>query len=458
MITESRRPKQKINKLKIITAISLFLAGTLILRLMYLQIFRGNYYQTLAAKEHMGYTELTPRRGEIFIQDYHSKETFKIATNSTLDTIYADPTLIKNPKYVATTLLDLLFNIQDEKAKDKARIEAEQKKLDPSLSQEEKDKLLKPFTDEELKQNFYTDLLEKLSAHTRQKILITSDLDSQTAEQITNENLSGIEVLNTSLIAYPPQINDISDTADILAKNLNVPADNLASILRGKNRYVILLKKTSPEISEKIKNIKSKDKDGMWNGIGLQAEYYRYYPEKTLASKVTGYLNTQGIGQYGIEEKFDTLLKGQKGVFKMQKDSMGRQITVGDSVIKPAVDGDDIILTIDRSIQMEAERLVKQGVKDYKADSGQIIVMEPSTGKILAMADYPDFDPNSYGDIYGKEAINLTEDEIKNLVPIEGKGSSFWLYLDKNTGRRIQIFKEVYPNNTVVYKKYSNII
>lgn len=458
MIGPSHRPREKFNRLKLITFVSLFVMAILVLRLMYLQIIRGSYYQTIAAREHSGYTELDPRRGEIFLQDYHSKETFKIATNTTLDTVYADPTLIKNPQVVASKMTDILFDINEARKNDKTRIEGETLKLDPNLKPEEKEKLLKPLTDEELRQNFYTDLLEKISARTRQKIIITTDVDQKATDAILKENLPGIEISNGVLIAYPLQLDDIAETAQLLALHLNSPGDQLASILKGKNRYVILKKKVSPEISEKIKALKKNDKTSEFGGIGLQSEYYRYYPEGKLASNVIGYLDTQDIGQYGIEEKFDTLLSGKKGVFKTQKDSMGRQITVGDSVIKPAVDGDDIVLTIDRSIQMTAENLVERGVKDYNADNGEIIVMEPSTGRILAMARYPTFNPNKYGDAFKKEIINLNENEIKNLVPIEGQKNTFWLYLDRETGNRIQIFKEDYPNNVTVYKKYANIV
>jgi len=208
----------------------------------------------------------------------------------------------------------------------------------------------------------------------------------------------------------------------------------------------------------KIKELKKNDKNKDYNGVGLQPEYYRYYPENTLASSVTGFLDTRNLGEYGIEEKFDTLLRGEKGVFKTQKDSMGRQITVGESVIQPAVDGDDIVLTIDRSIQMEAEKLVRQGVKNYNADAGEIIVMEPSTGKVLAMAQFPTFDPNKYGDAFKKEPLSLSTDEIKSLIPIEGAENSFWLYIDREKGNRIQVFKETYPNNLVVYTRFANLV
>ncbi|HBB03134.1 MAG: stage V sporulation protein D, stage V sporulation protein D (sporulation-specific penicillin-binding protein) [Candidatus Peregrinibacteria bacterium GW2011_GWF2_38_29] len=458
MIVEHRRPKHNFDRNKFIMALSIFVAFTLIVRLFYLQVLEGNYYQTLAAKEHSGYTELPARRGEIMLQDYHSKETFKVATNMTLDTIYADPTLIKNPDIVAKTLSDLLFDKDIARQSETKRIEEESKKLDPNITFEEKQKLLTPKTDDELKQNYYNETLEKISTKTRQKIIITQSLDNKTTEAISLESLPGIEINNNVLIAYPTQISDIAHVAEILAKHLATSEDDLLQILKGKNRYVILKKKIGPEISMKIKELKKNDKNKDYNGVGLQPEYYRYYPENTLASSVTGFLDTRNLGEYGIEEKFDTLLRGEKGVFKTQKDSMGRQITVGESVIQPAVDGDDIVLTIDRSIQMEAEKLVRQGVKNYNADAGEIIVMEPSTGKVLAMAQFPTFDPNKYGDAFKKEPLNLNTDEIKNLIPIEGAENSFWLYIDREKGNRIQVFKETYPNNEVIYTRFANLV
>ena len=124
-----------------------------------------------------------------------------------------------------------------------------------------------------------------------------------------------------------------------------------------------------------------------------------------------GYVNSAGDGQYGMEGTFNDILKGQDGIFTSQIDANGNQITVGDSVIEGAIDGANITLTIDRAVQLEVEKLLAEGVKNYQADSGQAIVMDPKTGEIIAMAQAPTFDPNVYGEVFEKYVISLSEDQ-----------------------------------------------
>lgn len=456
-----RRPKIPVNRNKVILIIYYLIGAIIVSRLFYLQIIKGNYYRAVAAKEHSGYTELPARRGEIFIKDYHSGDLFRIATNTTLDLFYGDPTLIKNPQAVVDTFSPLLFDQKEEEEKDRIRIEERSKKLNPDLSDEEKKKLLMPQTTEELQQAFKLEMLQKITSVRRPQILLTTDLEEKEVEKISQEGLAGIEAKDGALWIFPPQIGDIEYTAEKLGKLIDMPVSQIIKIIGAKNRYVILKKKIAPEISGKIKEILKKE--NKFGGMGLQEEYYRFYPEKTLAANTIGYVNTVGNGLYGIENKFNIQLKGKNGIFQTQKDSVGRQITVGQSVIQPAVDGDDIVLTIDRSIQMETDRLIEQGVKNTRSNSGQIIIMEVKTGKILAMSHFPSFDPNNYSTVFEKEVINLTTEEIARLQPTDEKTGQYYLILNKETGERILIFKEgkiTGPDEkrTAIYKKYKNLV
>lgn len=445
----------------------------IILKLFYLQIIKWNYYKEIVQTEQQGYTLLPSRRGEILIEDYHSNETYKLATNTTLNMIYADPTLINDPTTVGTTLAPLLFDLDVEKELDLKRIEDETKALeeitDPLLKQEATSKI-KLKTDEELMTSFQEKLIATLSAKTRDVILITEGLDAQTSDEIKALGLSGIEVSDSgNLFAYPAKITDNSGTAKALAGIFNTDEKVMKSTLLGKNRYVILKRKLEPDISKQIAAILEKDREDYLDesgkeidaplkylGIRMKEEYFRFYPEGSLGAQVLGYVNSAGDGQYGMEGTFNDILKGQDGIFTSQIDANGNQITVGDSVIEDAIDGANITLTIDRAVQLEVEKLLEAGVKNYQADSGQAIVMNPKTGEIIAMAQAPTFDPNIYGDVFDKYVISLNEDQKKNLYTVgEGDDIKYWLYIQKDPQVRIELFQD--KDNPEVYYAYKNI-
>lgn len=132
------------------------------------------------------------------------------------------------------------------------------------------------------------------------------------------------------------------------------------------------------------------------DGIYLRTEEYRYFPEDNLASSVLGFVNRDKTGQYGIEGYFNKELSGVSGVALVEKSSLGSQIAIGDRKIINPEPGVSVVLTIDRAIQYYVEKKLKEAVEIHKASGGNVIIMEPSTGKIIAMANYPDYNPNFY--------------------------------------------------------------
>lgn len=448
-------------KIAILRAIVILVLAIIGIRLFYLQILRHDFYQQVAAKEHYGYTELPARRGEIFIKDYASGEDVRVATNITLDTLFADPTLIENKKMVADRIVPLIYDPEDEREKDNLRVETEHKRA----KSEEEIAAIRAYTDEELYTNYYNKILQDISAEIRPIILLSDTMEEGVLELIEKEALPGVEVKEGNLYAYPGQIFDRDRVASILSKYIDISPTRLEQILVGKNRYVVLSKKVRPEIANEISQIIEEDTTKNFFGLGLTEEYYRFYPEAELAANVLGYVTASGIGSYGIESKFNTKLQGKKGVFQTQRDGSiyGRQITVGDSVIEPAVDGDDVVLTIDRSMQMTIEKMLEKATKDFRADSGQVIVMDPNTGKIMALAHYPTFDPNIYSSALDTVEINLTPEEVDQLVPIEAEEDSFWFYRNVLAHDRYKVMREKLEGENgedlgYIYKRFKNWI
>ena len=439
--------RKKPNRLTIVVGFLFFVTAVVGIRLFQLQVISHGYYKEVAQTAHQGYTELPARRGEILITDYNSGEVFKIATNTTLNLLYADPYLIDDSGLVAETLAPLVFDLEQEKGLDEQRVAEELEVAYEIENEEARAEALTKIAyknDEELFDDFQDRLEEQLSEKTRSQILLAEGVDQETQYALNEMDLTGLVVTeNGDVYAYPPEISNKGKTAELLAEVFQVDAANLESTLEGTNRYTVIKRKLDPEISVQIDNIIDNDENGDFLGIDMLEEYYRYYPEGELAAQVLGYTNSAGVGQYGIEGFFNSSLTGKKGYFTSQLDGVGQQITVGDSVLEPAEDGANIMLTIDRTIQLEIEELLGAGVEKYQAESGQAIVMDPETGAILAMANYPTFDPNSYGDVYELAEIEILESDMAYLYDMgDEEEPLYWLYLQVDPDERIRVFPD----------------
>ena len=133
-------------------------------------------------------------------------------------------------------------------------------------------------------------------------------------------------------------------------------------------------------------------------GIGFLSESHRYYPAKDLAPQVLGFVGVEGTGLAGLELEYQRLLAGRPGHEVVEADPRGVLIPQGANVDVPPVPGDDLVLSIDREIQYRAQAALAHAVKRNQAKGGTVIVMDPRSGEILAMADYPWFDPNHFSE------------------------------------------------------------
>ncbi|NQV89306.1 MAG: penicillin-binding protein 2 [Parcubacteria group bacterium] len=138
-------------------------------------------------------------------------------------------------------------------------------------------------------------------------------------------------------------------------------------------------------------------------GVAYIREASRFYPEPEMSGHVIGFVGTNEdgseSGRYGVEGYFNELLTGTQGSLLSERDIAGRLIAVADQFLEPAVDGADIVLTIDRTIQYQACSTLKKAVAKHGADGGSVVIVDPQTGKILGMCGAPDYDPNIYNKV-----------------------------------------------------------
>jgi len=183
----------------------------------------------------------------------------------------------------------------------------------------------------------------------------------------------------------PKDIIDKQAFATALSSAIGQPQEQILSELDSQGSYVVIQKDLSTAELNKIKALNLK-------GLFWQNVPDRFYPQGEMASEVVGFLGGSGSGQYGVEGYYDDILKGKSGV-QEKKSGIDSLFSNDDQI---SMDGSDIYLTIDYNIQFQAEELLKQEQKKDDIDSGQIIVLKPDTGKILALANFPNFDPNQY--------------------------------------------------------------
>lgn len=184
-----------------------------------------------------------------------------------------------------------------------------------------------------------------------------------------------------------PQVvkDDKAVLATLVGLNQDLIIGNPTEKLTQKNtRYQVLARGLSRQQAEAIKAKKL-------TGIGFQAVSRRIYPEGALASQVLGFVNANG-GQYGVEGKLDKRLTGENGVLEAVTDISDVPLTVGEKYTNiPARNGDNLVLSIDRNIQSQVEKILKAGLEKVGADNGSALVMNPQTGQIMAMVNYPSY-------------------------------------------------------------------
>jgi len=206
-----------------------------------------------------------------------------------------------------------------------------------------------------------------------------------------NGKALALSVKMLSVCASPVKVKNKIEVARFLSEKLNLGFNEILQKLKSKRKFVYIKRKVDIDI---IKEIEKRN----ITGIFTQIEEKRFYPMRTIGAHIVGFTDIDNKGLEGIELKYDKFLKGKKGRILVKKDALGRIITVDKVDIKKAEKGADVFLTIDSNIQYASQRELKNVILKYKAKAGSIIVMNPNTGAIYAIANYPEFDPNNFNE------------------------------------------------------------
>ena len=210
----------------------------------------------------------------------------------------------------------------------------------------------------------------------------------------------------SSVVAHPLQIKHADRLSRELAPILGYKPRELKEILTRASSFVWVKRQLTPEreaafqawAAEADRKAKAAKVTGRrdTDAIYLIPEAKRYYPQLSLAGQVLGFCNIDGQGLEGVEHEFDKQLYGKPKQCWKTMDARGHIVTSGEKAWDPEVMGNNVVLTLDRTLQYIAEKELARGVEKYNAAGGTALVVQPQTGEILAMAQLPTMDPNRY--------------------------------------------------------------
>lgn len=322
-------------RIQLLTIGGCILFGILTVRLVDLQILQHGHFMDVAEAQRKRASDLLPHRGTIYVREGKGGDIFPIATNTKAWIVYAVPRNMKDPHGVARTLAPEIVKYRE-------RQQERTRSIIENTGQNEIVKfqaLLSPSPDVPTPTPEASPTVEQTLALTESQLIEKFDQRTDPYEPL----LRPYEVLDQELLAF------------LQEKKLE--------------------------------------------GIVLEEDEIRTYPEGSLASHAIGYVGFSDalrIGRYGVEGFFDSTLRGDLGFLSGERDTSGRIIGVAANEFRAAQDGTDVVLTVDRVVQAFAEQELRRGVERYRAERGSVLVMNPKTGAILAMATYPTFDPNAY--------------------------------------------------------------
>lgn len=193
----------------------------------------------------------------------------------------------------------------------------------------------------------------------------------------------------------PKEIENVDETKTRLAKLFSVKEEDIAKKFENKESQFSEIKdKLSSEEIKALQDFKIK-------GVYVRKKYISFYPHGKVASNILGYVDKEGNGLYGVQSYYNEQLSPSQGLTASVK-GLQEYLDNGNSSIQ---NGSDVVLTIDVNIQKKAQELLEEASQKYNMESGQIIVMDPYTGKIVALANYPDYDPNDYSKYASNMAV-----------------------------------------------------
>jgi cell division protein FtsI/penicillin-binding protein 2 len=321
-------------RIRVVGLFFLLFGGAILFRLFYWQVLNRNKLVSMAYSQYNTERTIPSSRGQIL-----SSDGFPLATNKQAYLLYASLNeLEEDPDDIAEKIAPILYEEKKtgEKPSENNEVVLNKEQTEAVKDQKDKDKGLDQDTDAD------------------------PDPDSKVDKD-----------------------EAIAEYAETIASRLH--QEDLV--------WTALEHKISPETKQQLEELDIK-------GLGFEKEDIRFYPEASMAGHLVGFLGKnkegQDVGYFGLEGNYDIELKGRPGVVTAEKDAANNPILFGGFNSQKKIDGQDLVLNIDRAVQYLVDKKLKKGIKQYGAKSGSVVIMDPETGGVIAMSSIPRYDPNRY--------------------------------------------------------------
>lgn len=325
------------DRFSVLRVLALAAFVVLALRLGYLQIVRADALAKLAEAQRVRSSSLLPARGGVYLSERGAERPFLLASTRLSPTAYVVPREITDVERTSEGLTDIVLRYEARAAERRERLLLETGQITK----------------------------EEAEAREKERAAVPPD-ERQTREEARRQELKNdfVRRLGNPNDPYEP----------LIPGGAAIDAEALAELHTAR-----------------------------LPGVAFREIPRRGYPEGTLAAHLVGFVREEGgsaRGEYGVEGGLDAVLRGEAGLEQSERDVAGRRISVGAaSSLIPVEHGADVVLTVDRVLQTIAEEIAQKGREQFRADRAQIIIMDPNTGALLALAAFPTFDPNDPGAI-----------------------------------------------------------
>lgn len=307
-------------------------------------------------------------------------------------------------------------------------------------------------------------------------VLFGYEFTASQIAQLTAQKITWVYPTWTSVYVNPEEFSQTDENLAKMSSILWMPQEEIRTLTRKRDlRYVSIYNKISVDASEDLKTLISDEKNAINKWVLSKEESIygffimtenpsRYYPEWEIASQIIWFIDNEWTWKYWIEGYFNEILKWNNWKIVARKDVYNRIIDTISSINNEDIIWEwiQVVTTIDRNIQKKVEEILAEWVELYKANKWTVVVTEPKTGRILAMANYPTYDINSYSDVYELEKVtakkypNPTVDLLWYTVFVEDtiKWKKF-IYDNKEIFLR-EASEEEIANRAIVKYKYKN--
>lgn len=420
-----------INRIFILKMLIILEFTLIVGKLFFVQVVKHDYYVAKADSYQESKQIIPASRGEIYLINDRSIDIASVMDSNGVDLTKLDKivsniykyNLIADPKGIfdfenKTDYLSKVLGVDSSFIHNKLveinNIEQLTEKIlelgFPELYKFKKDEEKKDYIETQKKEYEYiinTTRYKSTKTKNQQKL---SDLLK--TDNFEEEVLEGVNSLKNERLKILAKLGKTNDRYEIIKRNMEeVDKNNLSNYFS--DLYLNSFK-SFIDYSDKDNSIirEGQLKTFFKNFFTFEPVETRLYADGNIFGQITGFLSTKDeerIGQYGLEEYYDKDLKGIAGEIKGKYDVSGKLIATSQRYIEDAKDGKDIILTIDKSIQYTACKILEDGIKEYGAEEGSISIMNPNNGEVLAMCSYPNFDPNKYNEV---ETIRVYQNPV----------------------------------------------